>query len=161
MQPGSNLSAQPRKPGYRLAAAFTVLAIIADQVTKAIAERSFTPPIVVIPGWLDFRFAENTGASFSSFLEFGTLIGFAVIGVSFIILRMLSQAQSAVERAALAIILGGATGNLVDRFARGDGVLDGPVVDWINFRNFPTFNLADSFVFIGAVILLWSAYRKK
>ena len=92
--------------------------------------------------------------------EFGPLIGFAVIGVSFFILRMISQAESVTERSALGIILGGAIGNLVDRFARGDGVLDGPVVDWINFRNFPTFNLADSFVFIGAVILLWSAYRK-
>ncbi len=154
------LLGQTLKPDYRLAFGLAVLAIAADQVTKAMAVRWFTPPLVVIPGWLDFRFTENTGASFSSFTEFGTLIGFAVIGVAFVILRMMVQAESGLERAALGIILGGATGNLIDRFARGYGVLDGAVVDWINFRNFPTFNLADSSVFIGAVILLWSAYRK-
>jgi len=148
------------KTGRRLAAGIAVGVIVVDQVTKAMAQRWFADgPRQIIPGLLDFRFAQNSGASFSSFQNSGPWIGAAVIGVSFLILYMIAQAKSGGERAALWLILGGAVGNLIDRFARGDGVLDGAVVDWINVRNFPTFNAADSAVTIGAVILLWVAYR--
>lgn len=137
------------------------MAVIAiDQITKAMASSWFRDrPVELIPGFLDLRFAENPGMSFSMFQNGGQIIGVAAVGAAALIVFMLDQARSSGERVGLGLILGGAIGNLVDRIVRGDGFLDGPVVDWINFRNFPTFNGADSAITIGAVILLWAAYR--
>jgi signal peptidase II len=57
-------------------------------------------------------------------------------------------------------VIGGAAGNLVDRLTRGDGLLDGAVVDFIDFSFFPAFNLADSAITVGAVLALWLAARR-
>lgn len=144
----------------RLPLGLAVATIAVDQLTKAIAERVFIAgPRDVIPGLLDFRFAENPGASFSSFQNSGPFLGLAAVGAAALVVYMMEQSHSAGERAGLGLILGGALGNLVDRIVRGEGFLDGAVIDWINFRNFPTFNIADSAITIGAVILLWAAYR--
>jgi signal peptidase II len=137
-----------------------IAAIALDQLTKVLAERLLTEgPVDIIPGFLDVRFAENPGASFSSFQNAGPFLGIAAVGAAFLVVFMIERSESAGERAGLGLILGGALGNLVDRMVRGDGFLDGAVIDWINFRNFPTFNIADSAITIGAVILLWAAYR--
>ncbi len=60
---------------------------------------------------------------------------------------------------ALALVLGGALGNLVDRLVRSPGFLRGEVVDFVGVRSFPTFNLADSAITIGAVLLLIAVVR--
>ncbi len=60
---------------------------------------------------------------------------------------------------ALALILGGAVGNLFDRVTRGDGLLDGAVVDFIEPSFFPTFNVADAAITMGAVLLVLVAVR--
>jgi signal peptidase II len=60
---------------------------------------------------------------------------------------------------ALALILGGALGNLVDRAVREPGFLRGEVVDWIGVGRFPTFNIADSAITIGAILLLVAVVR--
>ncbi len=57
------------------------------------------------------------------------------------------------------MILGGALGNLSDRIFRGSGFLDGLVIDWIRLPNFPTFNLADSAITVGVVLLLLASRR--
>jgi signal peptidase II len=58
---------------------------------------------------------------------------------------------------ALALVLGGALGNLTDRIFRGSGVLDGHVVDWIDWWFIPTFNIADAALNVGVAVLLLSA----
>ena len=63
--------------------------------------------------------------------------------------------------AGLTLVLGGALGNLVDRIMRGPGWLDGHVVDWIALPNFPTFNIADSAITVGAVFLVLGAWRNR
>ncbi len=62
------------------------------------------------------------------------------------------------EVAALALVLGGALGNLIDRIFRGDGLLDGGVVDFIDLSFFPAFNVADSAITIGAGLALLYAF---
>jgi lipoprotein signal peptidase len=52
-------------------------------------------------------------------------------------------------------------GNLVDRFARGDGIIDGPVIDWIELSVIPTFNIADASVTLAVSLLLIHAWRSK
>jgi signal peptidase II len=55
---------------------------------------------------------------------------------------------------ALSLVLGGATGNLLDRVVRSPGFLHGAVVDFVHVGDFPTFNVADSAITIGAVLLV-------
>lgn len=59
---------------------------------------------------------------------------------------------------ALGLVLGGAVGNLIDRLFRGDGFLDGGVVDFIDFSFFATFNVADACVTIGVILLLFATF---
>jgi signal peptidase II len=57
--------------------------------------------------------------------------------------------------------MGGAAGNLIDRLARGEGLVDGLVIDWIQFPNFPIFNIADSSLTIGVGFMLLATWRAR
>ena len=70
-----------------------------------------------------------------------------------------SQATRTVEVVGLALVGGGAAGNLVDRITNSDDFLAGYVVDWIRLPNFPNFNIADSAITVGAALLIWIAWR--
>ncbi|NIT98489.1 MAG: signal peptidase II, partial [Actinobacteria bacterium] len=94
----------------------------------------------------------NTGAAFSSFQGAGPLIGVLAIGVALWLVIMLRRNPRPPEAWALALVLGGAVGNLIDRFARGDGFLDGAVVDFIEWWWIPNFNIADASITIGAAL---------
>lgn len=149
-----------RRLALALGLALGVLAL--DQVTKVWSETSLADGrIEVIPGFLWFTYAENTGASFSLFQGRGSIIGVVAIGAVIFVLASLRAERPALEVAGLGLVLGGAVGNLVDRFRRGDGLLDGPVVDWIQVPNFPVFNVADSALTIGVVLLLISAWQHR
>ena len=76
-----------------------------------------------------------------------------------IVLNALREERPLIETIAFGLIGGGAAGNLVDRLARGDGLTDGGVIDWIQFPNFPVFNVADSSITVAVVLLLAQAWR--
>lgn len=147
------------RAGYarRLAVAGTTagLVVLADRLTKVWAESRLTEsPITVIDGLLSFEFAENTGAAFGMFRGAGTWLGVAAMVAVVIVAVALRQVTDRREVVALGLVAGGAVGNLVDRIVRGAGLLDGSVVDWIRFPNFPNFNVADSAITIGAALLI-------
>jgi signal peptidase II len=71
-----------------------------------------------------------------------------------LLLYVLGRSSRRVEVFALGLILGGALGNLGDRVFRGDGFLDGAVVDWIDWWFIPTFNVADMALNIGVALML-------
>lgn len=136
--------------------------VAVDLFTKRYAALHFgSNPVVVIDGFLDFTFVENDGGAFGLFGGGGQIIGIAAIVVAGIVLGALATSRPRLEVVALGFVLGGAIGNLVDRFARGDGLLDGPVIDWINLWFIPTFNLADSSVTVAVVLLLIHAWRAR
>jgi signal peptidase II len=62
------------------------------------------------------------------------------------------------ETVALGLVMGGALGNLIDRVFRGSGLLDGAVIDWVDFSFFPAFNVADSAISIGAALAVLFAF---
>ena len=70
------------------------------------------------------------------------------------LLYLIARSSRRVELFSLGLILGGALGNLTDRVFRGEGVLDGAVVDWIDWWFIPTFNIADASLNVGVAILL-------
>jgi signal peptidase II len=130
-----------------------------DQSTKEWARASLTPgvPQPVIDGYWDWQLATNPGAAFSSFtggagtqlvLSIVALIALVAIGV----MAARTRPDHRLQRFALALVAGGALGNLIDR------VRDGAVTDFVRWRvhehAWPIFNLADAALLIGAVLLV-------
>lgn len=70
------------------------------------------------------------------------------------IMFVLNDTSHRGEAIALGMVLGGSLGNLIDRMMRGDGFLNGAVVDFIDFDFFATFNVADMGITLGVVLLL-------
>ncbi|MDD3760211.1 MAG: signal peptidase II [Acidithiobacillus sp.] len=120
--------------------------------------------IVVIPGILNFRLVHNTGAAFSFLAGAGgwqrwllIVIAVIVVVVLVAILRRLKPGAHWTA-IALALILGGALGNLIDRIRLGY-VVDFIGVHWGNLY-WPYFNIADSAITIGALMLIVDAFRR-
>ena len=145
---------------YLVAVPLAGLVVAIDLVTKRVAAASFVgSPRVVIPGVLTFTYGENRGAAFSMFQEGGPLLAVAAIVAIGVILWALRAPRPGLEVAGLGLIMGGAAGNLIDRLARGEGLVDGLVIDWIQFPNFPIFNIADSSLTVGVGMMLLATWR--
>jgi signal peptidase II len=136
--------------------------VAADLLTKRYAALNFAGNTVeVIPGFFGFTYVENPGGAFGMFQNGGVVIGVAAMVITVVVLIAMARERPTVETVALGFVVGGAVGNLVDRFARGDGLIDGPVIDWIELWFIPTFNLADTAVTIAVVILLAHAWATR
>lgn len=140
---------------YLLSVGAALAVVVADQATKRMAEARFTDGDVrVIGDFFGFTFVENPGAAFSLFGSGGPFFGVIAIVVSVGLLWYLRKPRPTIERVGVGLVLGGALGNLVDRVSRGEGLLDGKVIDWINLWWIPTFNLADAALTSAVVLLL-------
>ncbi len=132
-----------------------------DRVTKLMAVRALEgrPPIRVLPG-VRLAFTTNPGGAFS--IGGGTpwvFVG-ATIVVSAVIVVTAFRHTSVLTAAALGCVLGGALGNLTDRILRGPG-LRGHVIDFIDVGSWPVFNMADSAIVVGAILLAWTGSRSR
>ncbi|MGH2539175.1 MAG: signal peptidase II [Actinomycetota bacterium] len=137
------------------AAAFVYLA---DRFSKGWAEAELPGhPIEVIPGVLTFRFATNPGGAFSLGQDLPWFFVIATISVSAVIVLTAFRHTKPVTAVALGLVLGGALGNLTDRIVRGPG-FSGHVVDFIDLQVWPVFNLADSAIVIGALVLAFRSF---
>ena len=76
------------------------------------------------------------------------------------IVLWLRRSATGVAAVAAGMIVGGAIGNLIDRLFRGEAWLRGAVVDFIDLQWFPIFNIADSAISIGAVLMILASFRK-
>jgi signal peptidase II len=138
-----------------------VAGIIAlDQLTKAwvVAELS-DAPLSIIGTTVEFRLSRNTGGAFSLFQEFTPVLAVLALIVAVVLVRALQRTRDRVILVALALVLAGAVGNLIDRMVRSPGFLRGAVVDFIRVGDFPSFNVADSAITIGAVLLVIWGWR--
>lgn len=147
---------------HALPVGIALAVVAADQATKQMAKALFSDADVwVIDGFFGFTFVENPGAAFSLFGEAGPLFGVAAILVTIGVLWVLRRPHPTLERVALGLVMGGALGNLVDRIIRGDGILDGKVIDWVNLWWIPTFNLADATLTVAVVLLVISTWFRQ
>jgi signal peptidase II len=137
----------------------SVVVFVLDQISKwlAVAYLSGRPPVKIMPGF-DLQLAYNTGAAFGTLNDAGGwqngfFIAVAVVVSLFLVysLYRLTPAQRQIA-VSYALIVGGALGNVFDR------VHQGYVVDFIHWfyksYDWPNFNVADSAIFIGAVLLV-------
>jgi signal peptidase II len=139
-----------------------VFVIAADAISKAIAVAKISPdaPIHLVGSLLQLTLARNQGAAFNLGGTSMTIV-FTLIaaGVVVYILRTARTLRSVGWAVALGLLLGGATGNLLDRIFRAPGVFRGAVVDWIELPHWPVFNLADSAICCGGVLIAILALR--
>lgn len=147
---------------YVTALGVAVGVIAADLLTKRYASLNFTgDPVEVIPGFLTFTYTENPGAAFSFFPDGGQVIGVIAIAIAAFVVGSLRAPRPPFEVVVLGLVLGGALGNVADRVFRGDGFLDGRVIDWVDLWWIPTFNIADASVTIAVALLLIYAWRTR
>ena len=140
---------------YATAGLIAAAVVTADLLTKRWASDTFTAePVDVLGSFLQVRFVENTGAAFSMFQGRGSVFGVAAVVAIGAVLWFLRNTSSSWEVVGLGFVMAGAAGNLIDRIARGQGLFDGPVIDWINLWFIPTFNLADASITVAVVLLL-------
>ena len=131
-----------------------------DRVTKALAEHLLQAnPVKLIPRVLELTFTTNRGGAFGLFGNAPYLF----LAATLVVCAAIVVASFGVSRPVIAVgmglVLGGALGNLTDRIARGSG-LSGRVVDFIDFRVWPVFNVADSAIVIGAAMIVLSGLRR-
>lgn len=153
------------RPAARLATLLYPVAAAAyllDRITKLLVEDRLAgrPPVRLIPGVLDLNYTTNSGGAFglgrSAPLVFAVATVVVAIAIGVASLR-LSRPSAAI---ALGLILGGALGNLTDRVVHGSG-FSGSVTDFIDFQIWPVFNLADSAIVIGAIVLAFNGWRRE
>ncbi|MCZ6662351.1 MAG: signal peptidase II [Actinobacteria bacterium] len=144
---------------YLIAVGLAISVVIVDLLTKRLASIELVDePIEIIPGFLSLIYVENPGAAFSLLPGAGPFVGLAAIAVAIGVLWSLRKVRPTLEVVAFGLIVGGAIGNLVDRIFRGDGFLDGKVIDWIDLWWIPTFNIADMAITVAVGLLLVQAW---
>jgi signal peptidase II len=153
---------------WRIVGAWVVAIVVVDQLTKAIVDRTMSlhESIPLIDGFFNLTYIRNTGAAFGLFagshaaLRLPFLIGVSILAIGFMLfmLKRLRDGETGLTTA-LAFILGGAGGNLIDRIFYGE-VIDFLDVHWSGYH-WPAFNVADSFITTGVAITLFYLTRAK
>ncbi|TIC79715.1 signal peptidase II [Crenobacter intestini] len=146
---------------FALAAAIIVI----DQLTKLWFNGAYSYGEVrtVIPGYFNFTLLYNPGAAFSFLADAGgwqkwffTLLAFGVSG--YLGWQIVQRRFSALMDCAAAFIIGGALGNVIDRMLHGH-VIDFIQVHYYDSWYYPAFNLADSFICVGAALMVIDSFR--
>jgi len=148
-----------RSPSVWFLPLIVFLVIAIDQASKSCITywMGNFDSIPVIQGIFNLTLVHNTGIAFGLF-HGGSKILLAAILIGIVILFWFAfklRNESVVFRLALGFILGGAIGNLIDRLTQG------AVVDFLDFRIWPVFNLADSFITVGVFILIITILKGK
>ncbi len=154
------------RPKLRLFLPLFLVLLLADCSTKELAETRLAAPHVpheVMGEVVRFTLAYNPGAAFSLSLGEYSRAGFIALTLAILagLAWMLHQSEpsSRVRVAALALLMGGAVGNLLDRLRSPRGVVDFIDIGFGSLR-FWTFNLADVGVTAGAILLAWALWRE-
>jgi signal peptidase II len=145
--------------------ALAALIVVADQVAKSAAVQYFAahPPVAVTP-FLNLVLVYNPGAAFSFLSDAagwqrGFFIAIALVASAWIVYLLRKYPRQRLFAFALTLVLAGAVGNVIDRIAVG------AVIDFLDFHalgyHWPAFNVADSAITCGAILLVWDALRPK
>lgn len=159
-QTGAPLSARrPRLVWVALAVA--VATVILDQATKIWALQALTPgePIDLVGRFLRLNLIRNPGAAFSIGNQATWVLTIVAVGVLVVILASLHRLGHRGWAICLGLILGGALGNLIDRFLREPGVGRGHVVDMIDYGGLFIGNVADIAIVVAAAVIAILAWR--
>ena len=146
----------PTRRRLRLLLSVAAVVLAFDIATKVLAVELLTPgqPVSIIGDTVTWTLVRNSGAAFSMATGYTWVLTLIAIGVVIGIVWMGRRLVSPWWAVGLGMILGGALGNLVDRFFRSPGPLRGHVVDFLSIGWWPVFNVADPAVVGGAILLV-------
>lgn len=157
-QPGAESAVAPRSSRRVLGALGCVAAVvlILDVITKVLAVAYLEPgrPVEIIGDVVTLRLVRNSGAAFSMASGYTWVLTIIALLVVAGIIRYGGRLRSRWWVLGLGVILGGALGNLIDRFFREPGPMRGHVVDFVSVGWWPVFNVADPAVVGGAILLV-------
>lgn len=142
-----------------------IIGTVFDQISKYTAQE--TLPLgslkAVIPNWLYFTLVYNKGVAFSLFSDGHSLVNYLVFILALLIcvyltIAIIKDRFNRLQKSAGALIIAGAIGNVLDR------LFNGYVIDFIYFNHhsfsWPVFNLADSFISVGAFLLIIESFAQ-
>ncbi|WEH32932.1 signal peptidase II [Streptomyces sp. AM 4-1-1] len=141
--------------------AVAVFAYLLDLISKTIvvAKLEHQRPVEILGDWLKLDALRNSGAAFG-FGEAFTVIFTCIAAIVIVVIARLARKLYSLPWAiALGLLLGGALGNLTDRIFRAPGVFKGAVVDFIAPAHFAVFNLADSAIVCGGILIVILSFK--
>jgi len=138
---------------------FVYIIVIIDQALKILIHRfmALGQTIPLIKSLLNLTYVRNTGAAFSLFVGFSpylVVVGLVVVA-AVIFFHHRFSAKKQIVHVALAFILAGSIGNLLDRFFRGY------VIDYIDIGGWPVFNFADIMINVGVILFLLFVFEEE
>ncbi|MEV0784876.1 signal peptidase II [Streptomyces sp. NPDC050423] len=138
-----------------------VLAYLLDLGSKmlVVAKLEHQEPIEIFGSWLRLDAIRNAGAAFGIGEAFTIIFTIIAATVIVVIARLARKLYSLPWAIALGLLLGGALGNLTDRIFRAPGVMEGAVVDFIAPAHFAVFNLADSSIVCGGILIVILSFK--
>ncbi len=152
--------ARPRSTTIRLTVAVAVVVFALDQLTKAWAVHRLSSGDIDLFWTLRLRLTYNSGMAFSRGRGFGPVIGVLALVVIVVLVLAARRGTSKLGAVAVGMVIGGAAGNICDRLLRdADGFLQGRVIDFIDLQWWPVFNVADSAIVVGGLMLVAVAWR--
>lgn len=156
---------KPSRRPAAMGALIVAVILVLDQVSKFwILNHVMQPPRVIeVTPFFNIVLAWNRGVSFGMFNNAGDLGPYLLTGLAVVIIAVLVfwlwRANSRLSALAIALIIGGAVGNVIDRLQHG------AVVDFLDFHGFgyhwPAFNVADSAICVGATVLVLESLFKR
>lgn len=141
----------------------SIILLCIDQISKLLVVNLLTKTnsIAIIKNFFYLTYINNDGAAFSILVGKRILLILIAVLVIVMLIRYIKKnnIQNKLELVSISLIIGGSLGNLMDRVVRGY------VIDFLDFKifnyNFPIFNLADTFIVIGVILLLLKELRKE
>jgi signal peptidase II len=160
---GSTVDRSPATRRRRIVLLFcvAVLAYLLDLGSKmlVVAKLEHHEPIEIFGDWLRLDAIRNAGAAFGLGEAFTIIFTIIAATVIVVIARLARKLYSLPWAIALGLLLGGALGNLTDRVFRSPGVFEGAVVDFIAPAHFAVFNLADSAIVCGGILIVLLSFK--
>jgi signal peptidase II len=151
---------EARQRRYDLVGGVAAVVVVADQLTKWWALHRLSRGPITIIGSARLALTHNSGGAFglgSGVVPVVVLAVVALVVVLFVVGRSVDRQSVAV---ALGLVLGGALGNLADRVFRAPGFGRGSVIDFVDLRWWPVFNVADAAITCGCVLLVLLSFGR-
>ncbi|MFJ4852798.1 signal peptidase II [Streptomyces sp. NPDC088730] len=154
-------SAATRRRRIILLFCVAVLAYLLDLGSKmlVVAKLEHQEPVEIFGSWLRLDAIRNAGAAFGIGEAFTIIFTIIAATVIVVIARLARKLYSLPWAIALGLLLGGALGNLTDRVFRAPGTFQGAVVDFIAPAHFAVFNLADSSIVCGGILIVILSFK--
>ncbi|MCU1345806.1 MAG: lspA [Acidimicrobiia bacterium] len=150
-----------RASSIGLSGLVAAVVILLDQLTKHWALNNLRDGPTHVVWTLQFNLSFNSGMAFSKGQGFGPVISVLAVVVITVLLVSLGRSGSRFHAFCVGLVIGGALGNVADRLFRagGNGFLKGRVIDFIDLKWWPIFNVADMAVSVGGVLLVLGSLR--